>query len=145
MVSTKPWTGLRRVYLDATAEAQRRGDRRVGTEHLILALLADPDSVTARALGVDLDSARAALNVLDRQALAYLGIHATFQSSTIPGRPRERLRLTPAASATFTGLRGGAGHILLALVSRERPDPAAELLDALGVDRAAIRDRLKES
>jgi predicted ArsR family transcriptional regulator len=145
MVSTKPWTGLRRVYLDASAEAQRRGDRRVGTEHLVLALLADPDSVTARALGVDLDSARAALDVLDRQALEYLGIHATFQSSTIPGRPRERLRLTPAASATFTGLRGGTRQVLLALVSRECPDPATELLDALGVDRAAIRDRLKES
>ncbi|WP_425518082.1 Clp protease N-terminal domain-containing protein [Polymorphospora rubra] len=39
------------VYLDANAEAVRRGDRRVGTDHVVLALLADRDSVTARALG----------------------------------------------------------------------------------------------
>ena len=46
--------GMGRVYLDATAEARRRGDRRVGTEHLLLALIADPDSSTARALDVPL-------------------------------------------------------------------------------------------
>ena len=31
---------------------------------------------------------------------------------------------------------------LLALLSLQRPDPAAELLDALGVDRAAVRKRV---
>jgi len=33
-------------------------------------------------------------------------------------------------------------HFLLALLSRRRPDPAAELLDALGVDLLAARRRL---
>ncbi len=153
MVTTKPRTGLGRVYLDASAEARRRGDRRVGTEHLVLALLADPDSATARALGVDLGSARAALALLDQQALAYLGIHLSFSPSTLPGRPGERLRLTPAARAVFTSLartrvrgeRTGFGHVLLALLSRVPPDPAAVLLDALGLDRVEIRDRLRES
>jgi hypothetical protein len=31
---------------------------------------------------------------------------------------------------------------LLALLSRQRPDPAAELLGALGVDSVAVRERL---
>jgi DNA-binding Lrp family transcriptional regulator len=31
---------------------------------------------------------------------------------------------------------------LLALLSRELPDPAAELLHALGADPAAVRERL---
>ncbi len=35
-----------------------------------------------------------------------------------------------------------ARHLLLALLSRERPDPAAELLAALGVDPAQVRARL---
>jgi hypothetical protein len=34
-------------------------------------------------------------------------------------------------------------HVLLGLLSRTRPDPVAVLLDALGVDRAAVRTRLE--
>ena len=149
MVTTKPRTGLGRVYLDANAEAKRRGDRRVGTDHLLLALLADPGSVTAQALGTDLDTARDALDRLDRDALAYLGIHPRFSPSTLPGRPAERLRLTPAARAVFTGLgtraRDRLPRVLLALLAQEPPDPAAELLNALGADRAGIRVRLQEA
>ncbi|HEV2371424.1 MAG TPA: hypothetical protein VGS19_04570 [Streptosporangiaceae bacterium] len=33
-------------------------------------------------------------------------------------------------------------HFLLALLSLQRPDPAAELLDALGAGRVAVRERL---
>jgi ATP-dependent Clp protease ATP-binding subunit ClpA len=141
--------GMGRVYLDAAAEAQRRGDRRVSTEHVVLALLTDAGSVTARALGVSLDTARTALQELDRDALARLGIKASFDGPLIPGHPKERLRLTPAARKVFVGLRHeangqrlGIQHVLLALLRHERPDPAAELFDALGVDRAAVRDRL---
>ena len=43
MVSSKSRFGLGRVYRDAGAEAKRRGDRRVGTDHIALAMLADPD------------------------------------------------------------------------------------------------------
>jgi hypothetical protein len=37
-----------------------------------------------------------------------------------------------------------ASHLLSALLSRERPDPAAELLHALNVDQAETRSRLAE-
>jgi predicted ArsR family transcriptional regulator len=143
--------GMGRVYDDAAAEAWRRGDRRVSTEHVALALLSDAHSVTARALGVSLDTARKTLQELDRDALASLGIEASFDGPFIPGRPKERLRLTRAAREVFTGLRREADderlsikHVLLALLRRERPDPAAELFDALGVDRAAVRNRLRQ-
>jgi hypothetical protein len=36
-------------------------------------------------------------------------------------------------------------RFLLALLSLEQPDPAAELLHALGVDPVAVRSRLAES
>ena len=39
---SEPQFGMGRVYLNAAAEARRRGDRRVSTEHLVLALLVDP-------------------------------------------------------------------------------------------------------
>jgi ATP-dependent Clp protease ATP-binding subunit ClpA len=140
------------VYLDANEEAKRRGDRRVGTEHIALALLRDPDSSTARALGVSLSSARTALEDLDRQALAALGIEASPVGPVLPGREKDRLRLTPAGREVFTGLRRtaagerlGVKHVLVALLARQRPDPAAELFAALGVDAGQVRARLDQS
>src|SRR4051812_48602354 len=133
--------GLGRVYLHANEEAKRRGDRRVGTDHLVLALLRDPESPAARALGVKLLSARAALEDLDRRALAALGIAATPVGPVLPGREKDRLRLTPAAREVLTGLGRMTGgkrlrleHVLLALLNKQQPDPGAELFVALGVD-----------
>ncbi|WP_223838849.1 Clp protease N-terminal domain-containing protein [Nocardiopsis deserti] len=141
--------GMGRVYLDANTEALYRGDRKVGTEHVLLALLGDPDSAAARALGADLPAARRALERLDADALASVGVQAESPGPVLPGREGDRLALTPAAKAVFTGLRKEAGrerigteHVLLGLLARTRPDPAAELLDALETDRAAVRARL---
>jgi ATP-dependent Clp protease ATP-binding subunit ClpA len=148
MVRLKPPFGMGQVYLDANAEALRRGDRKVSTEHVLLALLIDPDSITAQGLGVSLDAAREALESLDQDALASAGVQATSAGPVLPGRERDRLPLTPAAKAVFTGLGKQAGrerigihHVLLSLLSRRRPDPAAVLLDTLGADRTAIRAR----
>jgi hypothetical protein len=134
------------TYYDARDEAIRRGDRTIGTEHLVLALLVDPASPTARALGCDLDSARRALDALDSQALAAIGVQPGITAGPVAVRATGRLRLTPAAKAVFTGIRGareaGPGIVLNALLDLPRPDPAAELLAALGVDARAARERL---
>ncbi|MFZ2048260.1 MAG: Clp protease N-terminal domain-containing protein, partial [Trebonia sp.] len=47
------------LYLRASEEARRRGDRRTGTDHLLLALLEDPSIEVV--LGVSLQQARQAL------------------------------------------------------------------------------------
>jgi Clp amino terminal domain, pathogenicity island component len=62
------------VLTSAAEEAGRRGDRRLGTDHLLLGLLHDADSSAARALGVSLESARGASDALDRAALAAVGV-----------------------------------------------------------------------
>lgn len=150
MVSNQPRLGMGHVYREASAEAKRRGDRRVSTEHIALAMLVDPDSETARALGVSLESARAALETLDREALTSVGIDVIANPPPISGRMGERLRLTPAGRAVFglrreaAGERLGVKEIVFALLERERPDPAAELLHAIGVDRTQVRNRLRE-
>lgn len=143
--------GMGTVYLAANTEALRRGDRRVGTEHLVLAMLTDPDSATARALGVDLAMARETLTALDRQALAAIGLSLPPGQPVLTGNEKERVKLTPAARAVFTGLRAhaigrrlGVHHVLLSLLELQAPDPAAVLLDRLGVDRSAIRRRLED-
>lgn len=77
-----------------------------------------------------------------------------------PGRWRRatgRLRLTPTAKAIITGVRdacenrrAGLGIVLngllglLGLLGLSRPDPAAELLAALGVDALTTRERFAE-
>ncbi len=75
------------TYYDARDEAIRRGDRTIGTEHLVLALLIDPGSPTARALGCDLDSARRALDALDSRALAAIGVQPGVTAGPVAVRP----------------------------------------------------------
>jgi len=137
----------------ATEEARRRGDRRLGTDHLLLGLLHDGDSRAAKALGVSLADARAALDALDRAALAAVGIEIQALGEGAPvSFGRGLPPLTSGARAVFRraideGRPSRSGriettHFLLALLSLQRPDPAAELLDTLGVDRAVVRQRL---
>jgi hypothetical protein len=139
------------TYYDARDEAIRRGDRTIGTEHLVLALLVDPASPAAKALGRGLGSARAALDALDSQALSAIGVEPGITAGPVTVRTHSRLRLTPAAKAIFTGIpdarknrRAGLGKVLNALLDLRRPDPAAELLAALGVDTHAARERFAE-
>jgi hypothetical protein len=156
-----PWS----TYLDAREEARLRGDRKVGAEHLAVALLMEPQ--IAGALGCDPPAARAALHALDRQSLMVLGLDAALEPAAptpttnerAPRRPsiktllnRDRLGLTPAAKDVLRdssrdmrkpGRRHpGPEHVALELLHRQRPDPAAELFAALGVDPVAARQRL---
>ncbi len=153
-----PWS----TYIDAREEARRRGDRKVGTEHLILGLLREP--VLAQALGCDLQTARDALDAMDHDALAAVGIGAAFNAPPIPidepikrpSRPtfkavlRDRLPMTPAAKTalekSYKEIRrahhNGPQQVLLTVLELKPPDPAAELIAALGVDRTAARQRL---
>ncbi len=139
------------TYFDARDEASRRGDRTIGTEHLVLALLVDPASPAAKAIGCDLDTARAALDALDSQALSAIGVEPGITAGPVAVRTQGRLRLTPAAKAIFTGIpdarkdrRAGLGKVLYALLDLRRPDPAAELLASLAVDAPTVRERFAE-
>ncbi|MER6950484.1 Clp protease N-terminal domain-containing protein [Nonomuraea sp. NPDC000554] len=142
-----------KVVTAALEETRQRGDRRLGTEHLLLGLLHDPDSPTARALGVRVADARAALDALDQAALKAIGIDVGVPPKS---RPRKhpavpgtalttsaRAAINQAVKATTLRTRDTApNHLLLVLLAQSRPDPVAELLDELRIDRPAIRARL---
>lgn len=135
----------------AVVEAETRGDRRLGGEHLLLGLLHDADGVVARALRVDLDQVRAALQEMDIDALAAVGVDTTVVP-VVPARGTGHLPFTSAAKGVLERCLREAvrrrdrrlepTHLLLALLSCERPDPTAELLARLGVDPAVVRARL---
>jgi ATP-dependent Clp protease ATP-binding subunit ClpA len=148
------------VYLRAGEEARRRGDRRTGTDHLLLALLEDPS--TEAALGVDLQQAREALDSLDHEALGALGLGSGADAPPLPMRavpkkPRlrdvaqkDRLRMTPAAKKVLEEaskpnrrrLYVTAQQVLAQILALQPPDPAAVLLAALGVNTSEVRRRL---
>lgn len=143
----------------ASEEARRRGDRRAGTDHLLLGLLEDPTIETL--LDVSLSDARDALGALDDKALNALGIEPGIDAPplrmhAVPTRPtfrtviKDRLRMTPAAKRVLQEagkpMRRGkhitAQQVLERLLDLELPDPVAVLLDALGVNTLEVRQRL---
>ncbi|MFC9295015.1 Clp protease N-terminal domain-containing protein [Streptomyces sp. NPDC057011] len=147
--------GARAAVTSALEEARLRGDRRIGTEHLLLGVLHEPGSVAVRSLGIDLEAARTALDALDRAALASIGID--IQGVDRPPIPASRKR-TPFTSGARSVLpralaevkKAGSRritpeHLLLAILDCEPPDPAADLLEQLGIDRAVVRERLRQT
>jgi ATP-dependent Clp protease ATP-binding subunit ClpA len=155
MIKRTAADAMKMVLISATAEARRRGDRRLGTDHLLLGLLHEADSPAVRALGVSLEAGRAASDALDLAALAAVGVGVeTLGGQQLATPARRLLPLSSGARAVLkraideahprrTGRLDG-GHFLMALLSLHRPDPAAELIHALGVDPAAVGDRLTE-
>jgi len=152
-----PWA----IYLRASEEARRRGDRRAGTDHVLLALLEQPSVEVV--LGVSLQQARQALDSLDHEALGALGLASAADAPPLPMRgvpekptlrylmlQKDRLRMTPAAKKVLED----AGRpnrrktqvtdqqVLAQILALRPPDPAAALLGALGVNTSEVRRRL---
>jgi ATP-dependent Clp protease ATP-binding subunit ClpA len=136
---------------EGVKEAARRGDRRVGTDHLLLGLLHDPSS--AATLGVSLEAARAAEEALDREALAAVGVDPGPGPLAMPRPAAGRLPMTSAAKGVLAhSVRRAAAdrsrtitgrHVVLALLENRTPDPAAALLARLGVVAEDVKSRLE--
>ena len=151
-----PWA----IYLQASEEARHRGDRRTGTDHLLLALLAVTSVESA--VGVNRMQARDALESLDCEALGALGIGSRTDAPSltmreVPARPqfgdvarRDGMRPTPAAKKVLKDTvrpnrRKGevtAVQVMAQLLYLRPPDPAAVLLGALHVNAAEVQHRL---
>ena len=130
------------ICLRASEEARRRGDRRTGTDHVLLALFEDPSIEVV--LGVSLQQARQALESLDQEALGTLGLGPGADAPPLPMRavpkkPRirdvaqkDRLRMAPAAKevleeAVKPNRRKAyvtAQQVLAQILTLQPPDPA---------------------
>lgn len=144
----------RRTVTTAVEEAERRGDTRVGTEHLLLGACR---AGVLDKLGVDEATAGRALNCLDTEALASVGVDLEEGSGEPGPGPRGRRRHRP-----FTGAGKGAlvqalkeakvvgsrqigpEHIALAITRLPDHDRAIRVLRAAGVDPDDLRQALLE-
>jgi ATP-dependent Clp protease ATP-binding subunit ClpA len=148
----------RAVATQAQDEAQRVGASVVGSEHLLLALAASPESPAGRALAtLDIDEAavRRAIDVEFRSALERVGITLSavgISSAPVPSEKRPRWG-APAKRALEQALKEaksrkerhiGSEHILLALL-RARAGAVPRLLDTLGVSPTEVETSLADT
>jgi ATP-dependent Clp protease ATP-binding subunit ClpC len=126
----------RKVIFYAQEEAQRMGESQVGTEHLLLGLIRETDSVAAR--------------ILDRLGVSMQRIRSEIERYAPRGdaRPGQEMQLTPRAKRVidlaYDEARQlnnnyiGTEHLLLGLI-REGEGLAARVLHKLGVDLERAR------
>ncbi len=131
----------RRVVIHAQDEARRMGHNFVGTEHLLLGLIRESNSLPAKILqsiGLDLETVRAEV------------LKATGRGPAIA--PNEEVTFTPRAKKVVLELAGeearalnqnyiGPEHLLLGLI-REGEGVAAQVLLAAGADLNKVRHQL---
>jgi ATP-dependent Clp protease ATP-binding subunit ClpA len=129
----------RKVIVTAQEEARRFNHNYIGTEHLLLGMLAEPDGVAHQALataGVTLDDVRVRVQ-------AAVGMGKRAPSGHIPFTPSAK-KVLELALREALDLRHdyiGTEHVLLGLI-RERDGLGARLLTESGVDLLVLRLRI---
>ena len=154
----------RSIVTVAVTEAERRGSPRVGTEHLLIAVVGASPPFDRSALGplnVGAEGIRTQLDRMDSASLASVG----FDPDLVPPALRRagagkskairHLPFTHGAKEVLIGSlrqaidrgdrRIGVEHILLSLLAVPAEDPVASLLAYLEADPAEIRDRIEAS
>jgi ATP-dependent Clp protease ATP-binding subunit ClpC len=119
----------RRVVVLAQEEARMLGHGYIGTEHILLGLLSEPEGLAARALsslGVSLDAVR-------EQVVEIVGEGTVRPGEHIPFTPRTKkvLELSLREAQRLGDSYIGTEHILLGL-AREGEGVGAQVLDRLG-------------
>jgi ribosomal protein S18 acetylase RimI-like enzyme len=128
--------GARRVIVLAQEEAGRLDHNYIGTEHLLLGLLAEREGVGARALGtlgISLPSVRAEIEEI-------IGRGQAPPTGHIPFTPRAKkvLELSLLEARELGDQHIGTEHLLLGL-AREGEGVAAQALGRLGVKFDGVR------
>jgi hypothetical protein len=125
----------------AERDAVELGHRRVGTEHLLLGLAHDDESVggrTLRSLGVTYDEARRRVEALAPREAARANRHVPFSGSA-----KQLLELSLRSALRQDHHRIGTSDLTLSLFGMNT-STALRILDGLGIDPAHARTRVLE-
>jgi hypothetical protein len=137
----------KRVLHHAVAAAEEAGHRQIGSEHLVLGLIAEPEALAGKAIkaaGVSLDDVHdgvtRVLAALDPAAVGRpAGGHIPFTAGAKKVREltvREALRL----GHNYVGTE----HLLLGILSAE-DEPGAQILSALGATKERVEPWLLDA
>ena len=155
------------VLAAATAIARRRGDSRIGTDHLLIGVITAGNEI-ARAAGLSVDGMHEALDRLDGSALGAFGIDAAPEiwgspfpvAQPHPARQRRHRRILarhlPLSAGAKKSLeksvrvaldhrhrRINTNHLLAALATGGINDPAIRLLRSSAVDPADLESAVR--
>ena len=143
----------RKAVTAAVQEAEGRGDAYVGTEHLLIGVVASAAPGT-NLTGVSVDMLRDACAAIDQAALTATGIEADLAMDP-PSRRRGHLPFTGGAKQVLKDTlreaiemgsrRLDPEHIMIALTLRPPRDAAIRLLEQAGLYPDAIRVDLIQS
>ncbi|WP_405896914.1 ATP-dependent Clp protease ATP-binding subunit [Streptomyces sp. NBC_00727] len=129
------------VVMAAQNEARAAGNPEIGTEHLVLGLLSEPEALAAafiKAQGVVLDAVRqAATAVLPPAADSEIPELIPYNADA-----RKALELTFREALRMGHNYVGTEHILLALLEHE---DGSGVLSGLGIDKAAAEQAITEA
>jgi ATP-dependent Clp protease ATP-binding subunit ClpC len=127
----------RRVVVLAQEESRLLGHNYIGTEHLLLGLLAEKEGVAARAL----ESLNVTLEAAREQVLEIIGPGQPQPSGHIPFTPRAKkiLELSLREALTTGSEVIDTQHLLLGLID-EGDGVGAQILQRLGATTQAVRE-----
>jgi ATP-dependent Clp protease ATP-binding subunit ClpC len=129
----------RRSIVLAQEEAQRLGNNYIGTEHLLLGIISEGESVAAKVLenlGISLQKVRGEV-----EAIVGKGNPAAQQEMVFTPRAKRVIELAFEEARALAHNYIGTEHLLLGLV-REGEGVAARVLSNLGVDPSKIRSEI---
>ena len=133
----------RRAVVRAQEEARLLNHDYIGTEHMLLGLLAERGSAAARAL----DSLNVTLEAAREQVREIVGEGSQEQGQRghIPFTPRAKkvLELSLREALNLRSEIIGTEHLLLGLIA-EGDGVGAQILDRLGVPAETVRERVVE-
>ena len=136
-------SAVRRVLMRGRDHAERLGHEYVGTEHILLALLDEPDGEAIRVLD-HLDVSRQAIRD-SIESVIKRGNAASRDPTMIPytSRAKKVLELSMFAARNEGVDSVDTAELLLGLID-ERMGIAAQTLAGLGVDGAVVTEALRE-
>ena len=131
----------RRAIILAQEEAQKLGNSYIGTEHLLLGIVNEGESVAAKVLenlGISLDKVRKEV-----EAIVGKGNQTTQHEMVFTPRAKRVIELAFEEARSLSHNYIGTEHLLLGLV-REGEGVAARVLSNLGVDPVKIRTQITQ-
>jgi ATP-dependent Clp protease ATP-binding subunit ClpC len=131
----------RRAVVNAQQEARELNHNYIGTEHLLLGLMREPESVAARAL----QELKISQDTVREQVIQIVGRGQQPPSGHVPFTPRAKkvLELSLREALQLSHNYIGTEHILLGLI-REGEGVAAQVLVKLGGNLAVVREKVIE-